>query len=131
MPDSTNGPENQPSIIYDFDPRNVPNEILRAIGLVTAAAAQTERILQTFIGALLKIDNIQGQRTTIEAGFGRWLMPNESSELRFPLPHALAPGEYSLNCEIETGGEPIRISQTISVSDLENAVSSSAKTAQK
>lgn len=59
MPDSTNGPENQPSIIYDFDPRNVPNEILRAIGLVTAAAAQTERILQTFIGALLKIDNIQ------------------------------------------------------------------------
>ncbi len=105
------------------------NSLGKTPAFVTMLANQSETHFP--ISALLKIDNIQGQRTTIEAGFGRWLMPNESSELRFPLPHALAPGEYSLNCEIETGGEPIRISQTISVSDLENAVSSSAKTAQK
>jgi hypothetical protein len=46
-------------IVYDLDPRNAPPEFLRAIGLVAAASAQTERILQDFIGALLRIDNVQ------------------------------------------------------------------------
>ena len=46
-------------IIYDFNPNNLPEEYLRAIGLITAASAQTEAILQEFMGALLKIDNIQ------------------------------------------------------------------------
>jgi hypothetical protein len=48
-----------PSIIYDFDPRNLPPELLRALGLVTAAAAQTESIVQEFIGGLLGIDHIE------------------------------------------------------------------------
>jgi hypothetical protein len=49
----------EPSVIYDFDPHNLPPELLRAIGLVTAAAAQTESIVQQFIGALLGIDEVE------------------------------------------------------------------------
>lgn len=46
-------------VIYDFDPNNLPAEFLQAIGLVTAAAAQTEDVLQKFIGGLLQIDSIE------------------------------------------------------------------------
>jgi hypothetical protein len=46
-------------ILYDFDPRNIPNEYLRAIGLVAMASAQTESTMQDFIGAILHIDNIE------------------------------------------------------------------------
>ena len=44
---------------YDFDPYNIPDEYLNAVGLVVATAAQAEHVLQQFIGALLGIDNIQ------------------------------------------------------------------------
>jgi hypothetical protein len=47
----------EPTIIYDFDPRNLPPEYLQAIGLVVAASSQTESVMQHFIGALLGIDN--------------------------------------------------------------------------
>lgn len=57
--DSITTPVDQPAIVYDFDPRNAPPEFLRAIGLVAAASAQTEHILQDLIGALLNIDNVQ------------------------------------------------------------------------
>ena len=53
-----------PKIIYDFNPNNLPPEYLQAIGLITAVSAQTESILQEFIGALLKIDNIQNTALT-------------------------------------------------------------------
>jgi hypothetical protein len=43
-------------IIYDFDPRNLPPDYLAAIGLVTAAYAQTENTVEAFIGACLGID---------------------------------------------------------------------------
>ena len=46
-------------IIYDFDPNNLPPEYLQAIGLVTAASAQTESTLELFIGALLGVDTIK------------------------------------------------------------------------
>jgi hypothetical protein len=49
----------EPSVIYDFDPNNLPAEFLQAIGLVTAASAQTESIVQKFIGGLLGIDEIE------------------------------------------------------------------------
>jgi hypothetical protein len=31
----------EPAKIYDFDPRNLPQDLLAAIGLMTACAAQT------------------------------------------------------------------------------------------
>lgn len=49
----------EPSVIYDFDPHNLPPKLLHAIGLVTAASAQTEHVVQEFIGALLGIDAIE------------------------------------------------------------------------
>jgi hypothetical protein len=45
--------------VYDFDPRNLPPEYLRAIGLFVAVSAQTENCLKDFVGSLLGIDNIQ------------------------------------------------------------------------
>jgi hypothetical protein len=49
----------EPSLVYDFDPRNLPPELLRAVGLITAASAQTEHIMQEFIGGLLGIDAME------------------------------------------------------------------------
>jgi hypothetical protein len=63
---SSDTPEaaNREMVIYDFDPRNLPPDLLRAIGLVVAASAQTESIVQELIGALLKIDNIETRALT-------------------------------------------------------------------
>lgn len=49
----------KPSVVYDFDPRNIPPEYLQAVGLVAMASAQTESIMQDLIGGLLGIDNIE------------------------------------------------------------------------
>jgi hypothetical protein len=35
---------------YDFDPNNLPREILEAIGLVAACSAQTESVVEMGIG---------------------------------------------------------------------------------
>jgi hypothetical protein len=40
---------------YDFDPRNLPQRVLAAIGLVTAASAQTEHVVEMGIGGCLGI----------------------------------------------------------------------------
>lgn len=59
----------EPTILYDFDPRNLPPEYLQAIGLVVTASSQTESILQDFIGALLGIDNVQATALTAHMSF--------------------------------------------------------------
>lgn len=43
-------------IEYDSDPRNLPQDVLAAIGLVTAASAQTESIVELGIGGCLGVD---------------------------------------------------------------------------
>jgi hypothetical protein len=45
-----------PIKIFDFDPRNLPQDLLAAIGLATASAAQTESFIQEAIGGCLEID---------------------------------------------------------------------------
>ena len=57
--DSERSPAAEPSIIYDFDPNNLPKEYLEAIGLVIACASQTDVVMRDFVGALLKIDNAE------------------------------------------------------------------------
>lgn len=52
-------PDPDEPVIYDFDPRNLPPEYLQAVGLVAMASAQTESVMQDFIGVLLGIDNIE------------------------------------------------------------------------
>lgn len=54
--------------VYDFDPRNLPPEYLQAIGLVVAASAQTESVMQDFIGVLLGIDNMETLAVTTHMG---------------------------------------------------------------
>jgi hypothetical protein len=45
-----------PTKEYDFDPRNLPQELLAAIGLAVASASQTESIVAEAIGGCLGID---------------------------------------------------------------------------
>ncbi len=56
---NTEGGQPQRPVIYDFDPRNIPPEYLRAVGLVAMASAQTESIIGAFIGAILGADEIE------------------------------------------------------------------------
>ncbi|NQZ14631.1 MAG: hypothetical protein HRT94_07400 [Alphaproteobacteria bacterium] len=56
-------------ITYDYDPRSIPSEYLEALGLIATAAAQTEDILQQFIGGLLGIDMIQSIALTTHLSF--------------------------------------------------------------
>jgi hypothetical protein len=41
---------------YDFDPRNLPQDLLAAIGLAVTASAQTESVVVDMIGGCLGID---------------------------------------------------------------------------
>jgi hypothetical protein len=47
----------EPSIVFDYDPFNLPQDILLAIGLVSACSAQTESVIQMGIGGCLGIDS--------------------------------------------------------------------------
>lgn len=49
----------QPSVIYDHNPNNLPDDVLRAIGLMVASSAHTEYCVQQLIGALLGIDDVE------------------------------------------------------------------------
>lgn len=46
-------------IIYDFDPNNIPDDYLRAVGRIIQCAAHAEDSVRTAIGVFLKIDNIE------------------------------------------------------------------------
>jgi hypothetical protein len=49
---------------YDFDPRNLPQDMLAAIGLMTACAAQTESCVEAGIAGCLGIDFEYGKAIT-------------------------------------------------------------------
>jgi len=49
----------EPLIIYDYDPRNLPQEAQAAIGLSVACAAQTEHCVEMAIGGCLGLDAVQ------------------------------------------------------------------------
>lgn len=49
---------------YDFDPRNLPQELLAAIGMMTASAAQTESVVEDAIAGCLGVDSEYGAATT-------------------------------------------------------------------
>ncbi|WP_457797639.1 hypothetical protein [Methylocystis sp. S23] len=50
--------------VYDFDPRNLPQELLSAIGLMAASTAQTEHIVEMAIHCFLGVDIEYGQAIT-------------------------------------------------------------------
>jgi len=49
---------------YDFDPRNLPPELLNAIGLAVASFAQTEAVMEMAIAGCLGIDTEYGAAVT-------------------------------------------------------------------
>jgi hypothetical protein len=49
---------------YDFDPRNLPQDLLAAIGLMTTSAAHTESCVDEAIAGCLGIDHEYGQAVT-------------------------------------------------------------------
>lgn len=62
---------------YDFDPRNLPQDLLAAIGLVTTCAAQTESIVEQAIAGCLGVDFEFGMAVTVHMA-----MPLRFSALR-------------------------------------------------
>ncbi len=62
---------------YDFDPRNLPHDLLGAIGLMTACAAQTESIVEMAIHGILGVDFEYGMAVTTHMA-----MPQRFSVLR-------------------------------------------------
>lgn len=49
---------------YDYDPRNLPDEFLQAIGLAIASSAHTENIVRSTIAGLLGVDEEVGWALT-------------------------------------------------------------------
>jgi hypothetical protein len=49
---------------YDFDPRNLPQDVLAAVGLMTTCAAQTESVVEMAIHCFLDVDVEYGQAVT-------------------------------------------------------------------
>jgi hypothetical protein len=54
----------EPTIIYDFDPRNLPQEYLTAIGVAVASSAQTESVIELAIAGCLGVDQEYGAAIT-------------------------------------------------------------------
>lgn len=50
--------------IIEFDPFNLPYDLLAAIGLITACAAQTENIIEMAIGGIAGVDALTGWAIT-------------------------------------------------------------------
>ncbi|MGJ0395213.1 MAG: hypothetical protein ACR65U_03145 [Methylocystis sp.] len=67
----------EPINVYDFAPHNLPQELLAAIGLMTASAAQTESIVESAIHGCLGIDFEYGMSVTTHMA-----MPQKFSALR-------------------------------------------------
>ena len=65
----------------------------------------------------LTLTEPRGRSITLAAGFGRWLLPGRSEELRFLLKQPLPPGIWELRTEISAGPavESIRLRQVIQI----------------
>jgi len=67
---------NQP-FEFDFNPYSLPPNLLRAIGLVSAAAGQTENIIEELIAGCLGIDSEYGSAVMLHMA-----MPQRFSALK-------------------------------------------------
>jgi len=66
--------------------------------------------------ASLRVTDELGRQINSEAGFERWILPGETSQLRFPTPK-LPEGKYQLEVEVTPtpGGTPVRDEQTVEI----------------
>lgn len=69
------------------------------------------------LAGTLTLTDTRGRSVTLFAGFGRWLLPGQSKDLRFSLKQPLPPGLWELRTEISAGPdvEPIRLRQVIQI----------------
>lgn len=87
----------QPSKVYDFDPRNLPQELLTAIGLAIAASAQTEGVLDQGIAGCAGLDMLFGAAITTEMSVNQKLNALSSTvEVRIFNPNLLADFDDSI-----------------------------------
>lgn len=69
--------------IYDFDPRNLPHDLLAAIGLMTTSTAQTESVVEMAIACFLDVDVEYGQAITTHMAMPlRFSVLKASAEIR-------------------------------------------------
>lgn len=76
------------------------------------------------LNARLSITDETGRRISIPAGFGRWLMPGESSKLEFRIDNTLPTGNYQLRCDVVQDDRPLTVEQMFTVSDFQRDLSS-------
>lgn len=62
-----------------------------------------------------------GTRTTVPAGFGKWLMPGQTTDLEFRLDRPLPPGKYSITTELQRGEQLIQQKGVYEITDYDNA----------
>lgn len=99
------GPPEEPLLAY------TPLELYQQDG-VSAFRMTVKNQGQGFVPlhAELEIGSQIGREMHMTSGYGRWLSPGESTELRFIPRRPLAPGEYQLSLQSRTfEGQPSRI----------------------
>jgi hypothetical protein len=77
-------------MLLDFDPRNLPQDMLAAIGLMTTSAAQTESCVKEAIAGCLGVDTKYGQAVTTHMTMPlRFSVLRSTAEIRIDDPDVL------------------------------------------
>jgi hypothetical protein len=66
----------------------------------------------------LLIAGQSGLRHEIQGGFSRWLLPNRSTTIEFPIKDGLPPDTYELVCELQVNGRIVEERQIVEVGAL-------------
>ncbi|MBC8115500.1 MAG: hypothetical protein H7062_14035 [Candidatus Saccharimonas sp.] len=67
------------------------------------------------LNARMTLSDAEGHRVRFVAGYGRWLLPGDSTELRFRMKDAIPAGRYTLRIQIDTkeGLAPVEITTPV------------------
>lgn len=67
------------------------------------------------LNARMTLSDAEGHRVRYVAGFGRWLMPGDATDLRFRMKDTLPSGRYTLRIQIDTkeGLAPVEITTPV------------------
>jgi hypothetical protein len=66
----------------------------------------------------LLITGQSGLRQEIQGGFSRWLMPNRTTTVEFPIRDGLPPDTYEIVCELQVNGRIVEERQIVEVGEL-------------
>ncbi len=67
------------------------------------------------LNARMALTDADGNRVRFIAGYGRWLLPGDSTELRFRMKDAIPAGRYTLRIQVDTkeGSAPIELTTPV------------------